>query len=148
MRHLWNELKAQLILVTSFRENENITEIFERRIRNNEQVARRVWNLQKKMNRTEQQTQTINNRDQIHQNINRSIMFFIFTATRVERLINNYQRTINKAIAFAVISVLVASIAQSLKKFLISMKNSKLSRQMKRSCRHCKKSHWNYEYSN
>ena len=93
------------------------------------------------MNRTEQQTQTINNRDQIHQNINRSTTSFIFTAARVERLINNYQRTINRAIAFAVISAFVASIAQSLKKFLISMKNSKLSRQMKRLYRHCKEFH-------
>ena len=53
MKYLWNELKTQLTFVTSFRENENIIKIFNRRMRNNKQIARKIWKLQKRMTRSD-----------------------------------------------------------------------------------------------
>jgi len=47
--YLWNNLKAQLILITSLREDNNIIEIFNQRVRNNEQAIRKNQNLNKKL---------------------------------------------------------------------------------------------------
>lgn len=48
VRHLWDDLKAQLALTTSMREDDDTIEAFNKRVRNNEQAARKVWNLSKK----------------------------------------------------------------------------------------------------
>ncbi len=42
VRHFWNNLEAQLTLATSLREDNNTTKTFNRRVRNNEQVARKI----------------------------------------------------------------------------------------------------------
>jgi len=42
VRHLWNGLEAQLALATSLREDDNTIKAFNRRIRNNEQAARKI----------------------------------------------------------------------------------------------------------
>ncbi len=49
VRHLWNGLEAQLALTTSLREDDDTIETFNRRVRNNEQAARKVWDLNKKL---------------------------------------------------------------------------------------------------
>ena len=45
--HLWNDLKFQLALITSIRQNENTLESFDRRIWINEKIARKVHNQMK-----------------------------------------------------------------------------------------------------
>ena len=50
VRYLWKDFESQLILVTSMRENDDIIENFDRRVRNNERVARKVYELIKKIN--------------------------------------------------------------------------------------------------
>ena len=151
MRHLWDGLKAQLTFVTSLREDEDITEAFDRRVRNNEQAARRIWKLQKRMTRSDQSTFLTNNNRGLTQS-NRNTAPFVLSIARVDRLINNYQRTINKPTIPAIIAKPVQPLsarsvaaAQS-RKSLTPMKNNKLSRERKRPCRHCGKNHWDYEH--
>ena len=49
VRYLWNDLKAQLTLTTSLREDNNTIKTFNWRIRNIKQVARKIWDLNKKL---------------------------------------------------------------------------------------------------
>ena len=50
IRYLWKDLESQLILIISMRENDDIIENFDRRVRNNERVARKIYELIKKIN--------------------------------------------------------------------------------------------------
>ena len=95
VRYLWEDLESQLILVISMRKNDNIIENFDRRVRNNERVARKVYELIKKINVFINRDLRSQNRfTSQNYNVLRQTSFISFVA-RIERLINNYQKTTN-----------------------------------------------------
>ena len=96
IRYLWEDLESQLILVISMRKNDDIIENFDRRVRNNERVARKVYELIKKINVfINRDLQSQNRFTSQNYNVSRQTLFVSFIA-RIERLINNYQKTTNQ----------------------------------------------------
>lgn len=145
MRHLWEGLEIQLTLVTSLREDEDITKAFEKRIRNNEQIAQRVWKFNKKII-VRFAIQIIDAHVQSTQ-YNRDIIFFVSSIARIDRLINNYQKAINQiVVSIVIVTSTIIFKLQSNRKPLTSIDdNIKFLREKKRPCRHCEEKHWNYE---
>ena len=144
IRYLWEDLESQLILVISMRENDDIIENFDRRVRNNERVARKVYELIKKINVSINRDLQSQNRF-THQNYNVSRQTsFISSVARIERLVNNYQKTINQATISTITTMFKSDQSQSKKSF-DDLDNNKLSSRMKRSCRHCENVHWDNE---
>ena len=144
VRYLWEDLESQLILVISMRKNDNIIENFDRRVRNNERVARKVYELIKKINVSiNRDLQSQNRSTSQNYNVSRQTSFVSFVA-RIERLVNNYQKTINQTTMSTIATILRSNQSQS-KKSLDDLDNSKLSFRMKRSCRHCEDVHWDNE---
>ena len=133
-----------MILVTSMRKNDDIIENFDRRVRNNERVARKVYELIKKINVfINRDLQSQNRFTSQNYNVSRQTSFVSFVA-RIERLVNNYQKTTNQTTMSTIVAMSKSSQSQS-KKFLDNLNNSKLSFRMKRSCRHCEDVHWDNE---
>ena len=126
------------------RENDDIIENFDRRVRNNERVARRVYELIRKINASiNRDLQSQNRFTSQNYNVSRQTSFVSFVA-RIERLVNNYQKTINQTTMSTIATIFRDDQSQS-KKFLDDFNNSKLSSRMKRSCRHCENVHWDNE---
>ena len=144
VRYLWKDFEAQLILVISMRKNDDIIENFDRRVRNNERVVRKVYELIKKINIfINRDLQSQNRFTSQNYNVSRQTSF-VSSVARIERLINNYQKTINQTTMSTIATILRSNQSQS-KKSLDDLDNSKLSFRMKRSCRHCEDVHWDNE---
>ena len=89
-RYLWKDLESQLILIIFIRENDNIIENFDRRVRNNERVARKIYELIKKINALiNRDLQSQNRFTSQNYNVSKQTSFISFV-TRIERLVNNY----------------------------------------------------------
>ena len=136
VRYLWEDLESQLILIISIRENDDIIENFDRRVRNNERVARKIYELIKKINIfINRDLQSQNRFTSQNYNVSRQTSFVSFVA-RIERLVNNYQKIINQTTMSTIATMFKDDQSQS-KKSLDDLNNNKLSSKMKQSCRHC-----------
>lgn len=51
MRYLWKELKVNLVLITSLQESNNTFKNFNRRVRNNEIIIKKVHELKRRQNK-------------------------------------------------------------------------------------------------
>lgn len=70
MRYFWKELKVNLVLITSLRESDDTFKNFDRRVRNNETVVKKVHELKRRQNKL-------------------YVLKFISFAERMNRLLNN-----------------------------------------------------------
>jgi hypothetical protein len=133
IEYLWKNLELNLILTTSMRENENTLKSFERKIRMNEMTTKRLHDLFNKTRIREFDAQKsrksrFNDQKLRYQNNKKSSI----SAEKIERLIKKLFIVINA----------------TLKSKSSNSKDDKVTKILKRLCRHCQDFHWDNECSN
>jgi hypothetical protein len=133
IEYFWKNLKSNLILTTFMRENEDTLKSFERKIRMNEIAMKRLHDLFNKTRIREFDVQKsrksrFNDQKLRYQNNKKSSI----SAEKIERLIKKLFIVINA----------------TLKSKSSNSKDDKITKILKRFCRHCQDSHWDNECSN
>jgi hypothetical protein len=133
IKYFWKNLESNLILTTFMRENENTLKSFERKIKMNEIATKRLHDLFNKTRIREVDAQKsrksrFNDQKFRYQNNKKSSI----STEKIERLIKKLFIVINA----------------TLKSKSSNSKNDKITKTLKRFCRHCQDSHWNNECSN
>ena len=150
VHYLWKNLNAQLALIISIRKNNDTVNSFNKKIKTNEIVVKKVNDLVKK-SRFQFSTFQLN----ISTTNQFNIQFkFVSSTSRIQRLLNNYQKTTSvemsstqfRSINFFQFRLQSWPINNDNKKTsLLNKSNNKIfnfkSRTF-RSCRHCKKNHY------
>jgi hypothetical protein len=133
IEYFWENLESNLILTTFMRENENTLKSFERKVRMNEIATKRLHNLFNKtlireFDAQKSRKSRFNDQKLRYQNNKKSSI----SAEKIERLIKKLFIVINA----------------TLKSKSSNSKDDKITKILKRFCRHCQDSHWNNECSN
>ena len=142
IHYFWKNLNAQLILITSIRQNYDIVKSFNRRIKTNETTTKKMHDFFKK-----NVVRFIINIQISNQYQSRTNNKFVFSTNKVQRLINNYQN--QKTTSTIMLSTSTKSNFK--KKILFDNVNNKISIIKIRSfrfCRHCDDFYWNKNCSN
>ena len=143
IHYLWEKLNAQLTFVISIRKNNDIVDNFNKKTKINEIVVKKIHDLNKKFNITIRFYQkNIQNQNQSRQRSNQ----FFFTTNRIQRLIDNYQKTSTTTSAinrtqFTSNNVkkvsLLSNVNNKISTTKIKFKNFRL-------CRHCDDDHYDH----